>query len=243
MHPALLIVLLTLLAGLAMPAGALLARIEHIRPEWLEREFRHTVIAFGGGVLLSAVALVLVPDGARHVPLLAVVPLFLAGGLAFLGLDRLLARTNSPASQLVAMLADFAPEALALGTAFATGESTGVLLALLITLQNLPEGFNAYRELVASGRVRPWHVIVVLFCLSPVGMLCALAGYYWLADAHGLVASVMLFAAGGILYLTFQDIAPQARLKNHHAPAFGAVLGFACGLIGQLVLTHVNQSA
>ena len=55
--------LLTWGAGLAMPVGALLARAEHIRPHWLENEVRHGIVAFGGGALLSAVALVLVPEG------------------------------------------------------------------------------------------------------------------------------------------------------------------------------------
>ena len=46
----------------------------------------------------------------------------------------------------------------------------------------------------------------------------------------------MLLAAGGILYLTFQDIAPQARLARHWSPPLGAVLGFALALVGELLL-------
>jgi acetylornithine/succinyldiaminopimelate/putrescine aminotransferase len=42
-------------AGGAIPIGAIVARFERLRPRWLEEEFRHTVIAFGGGVLLTAV--------------------------------------------------------------------------------------------------------------------------------------------------------------------------------------------
>ena len=43
---------LTLMAGMAMPAGALLAGVESIRPNWLDEERRHGIIAFGGGALL-----------------------------------------------------------------------------------------------------------------------------------------------------------------------------------------------
>jgi len=49
-----------------------------------------------------------------------------------------------------------------------------------------------------------------------------------------VLGAVMLFAAGGILYLLFQDIAPQARLERHWAPALGAVAGFAAGMLGNL---------
>ena len=65
-------------------AGGLLARIERIRPLWLENEFRHSVIAFGGGALIAAVALVLVPEGMMQLGSpWASVSLFLAGGLLF----------------------------------------------------------------------------------------------------------------------------------------------------------------
>jgi ZIP family zinc transporter len=46
----------------------------------------------------------------------------------------------------------------------------------------------------------------------------------------------MMLAAGGILYLIFQDIAPAARLEKAWAPPLGAVLGFLTGLAGHLLI-------
>jgi len=43
-------------------------------------------------------------------------------------------------------------------------------------------------------------------------------------------------AGGGILYLVFQDIAPQSKMRRHWAPPLGAVLGFAVGMVGKQVL-------
>lgn len=63
MTPLFTIIILTLLAGLAMPLGASIASIKIFSTAWIENEYRHGVIAFGGGALLSAVALVLVPEG------------------------------------------------------------------------------------------------------------------------------------------------------------------------------------
>jgi len=232
----LLIVVLTLSAGLSMPIGALFARIEHIRPQWLEQELRHSIIAFGGGALLSAIALVLIPEGSAKLTIPETAIYFALGGFAFMALDRLLDYLKSPASQLAAMLSDFIPEALALGAAFAEGGSAGILLAGLIALQNLPEGFNAFREMNAAKAFKPSVIILAFLAMAFLGPIAGLAGYFWLAAFPTAVGAIMVFAAGGILYLTFQDIAPQAKLEKHWGPPMGAVAGFLLGLIGQLLI-------
>ena len=48
------------------------------------------------------------------------------------------------------MLLDYVPESLALGGAFAIGAESAPLLAIVMGLQNLPEGFNGYREPLAT---------------------------------------------------------------------------------------------
>jgi len=147
-----LALLLSLAAGGTIPLGAWIAARERIAPRWLEREFRHTVMAFGGGALLAAVALVLVPEGVRALDPITATGCFLSGGVAFMGIDRALARRAGPSAQLMAMLLDFVPEATALGATLVDGGSVGYLLAFLIGLQNLPEGFNAFRELHQAQR-------------------------------------------------------------------------------------------
>jgi zinc transporter, ZIP family len=46
---------------------------------------------------------------------------------------------------------DFIPESIALGAVFATDTSMALLLAIFIGLQNLPEAFNSFRDMVKSG--------------------------------------------------------------------------------------------
>ena len=227
-------VLWTTLAGGCIPLGAFLARIERIRPPWLDRVFRHFAIAFGGGVLVGAVALVLVPVGAERLtsPVFAVLVL-MAGGMAFMLLDRLQAKLRRSSPQFVAMAADFLPESLALGGMFAAGAEEAMVLALLIGLQNLPEGFNAWRELT-TGTVKRGTVVMLMVVVALLGPLCGISGWYWLADQDTVLGVIMLFAAGGILYLTFQDIAPQARMRGHWEPPLGAVLGFAFALAAEM---------
>ena len=225
------VVFIALAAGMAMPVGALLAFNDAIQPRWLEQEVRHGVIALGAGALLSAVALVLVPDGIAHHGVVSASLCFVSGALAFMALDIYLARHQTPASQLAAMLSDFIPESLALGTTAAMGGST-FLLGILIAVQNLPEGFNAYREMASSKASKPKILVLKFTTLALLGPLCAWAGYIWLADYPALIGGIMLFAAGGILYSVFQDMAPQIRMENKWVPPLGAIVGFLIGMIG-----------
>jgi len=225
-----------LLAGLAIPAGGLLARIETLRPGWLEQEFRHTVIAFGGGVLIGAVGLVLVPEGLSRLSLAAALGAFAAGGILAFAVDRAIEQRGTSAAQLLAMVLDFVPEAMAMGAMLATGNPAGVLLAALIGLQNIPEGFNAYRELTEKSGITSRRALALFFLLSLLGPISALIGVALLSEAEMVLGAVMLTAAGGILYLTFEDIAPQVPLEKSWAPPLGDVAGFLLCMLGQGLL-------
>jgi ZIP family zinc transporter len=228
--------LLALLAGITIPIGGWIARIEHIQPDWLEAEFRHSVIAFGGGALFAAVALVLVPHGMEAFLPLPAAGIFLCGGVVMVGVDRALSGSGRPASNLMAMLSDYLPEALALGAVLTRDRHEAVLLAALIAIQNLPEGFNAYREMIQSSKLSSRRILVIFSGAALLGPVAAVTGAGLLSQQERILSGIMLFASGAILYLVFQDVAPQAKLKRHWAPALGAVLGFAFGMIGNMML-------
>lgn len=227
----------TAAAAACILLGGLIARIERIRPLWLENELRHSVIAFGGGIMIYAVALVLVPEGTRYLPsTIGATTALLSGGLAFFFVERFLGIRRRETPQFSAMLLDYLPESLALGGMFAIGAPAAPLLAILIGLQNLPEGFNAYRELNSLPHFNPAKILLLMCVLIPVGPAMGAVGWFYAADHTAFLGGTMLFASGGILYLLFQDIAPQSRLARHWAPALGAVLGFAAGMMGKLLI-------
>jgi ZIP family zinc transporter len=225
------------LAGLASWVGGLFAYGEGSAESEDKREFVHGMVAFGGCILVAAVAFALTPLGMQELSpwVLVLALVLLAGGLVFCGLDIYLSRRTGSRSQLMAMLLDFVPEALALGAVFGHDPRLGLLLALFIAAQNLPEGFNAFREgrhAGTSARV----ALTALLAISLIGPIAAGAGFLFLREQIALTAAIMAFAAGGILYLVFQGIAPQARMRHHRMPALGAVLGFLVGMVGTQLL-------
>ncbi|WP_218933688.1 ZIP family metal transporter [Rubripirellula lacrimiformis] len=72
--------------------------------------------------------------------------------------------------------------------------------------------------------------------MALLGPTVGLTGLFWLSAYPVVVAKVMLFSAAGILYLTFQDIAPQSKLDRSWIPALGAVAGFLLGLVGKMLV-------
>ena len=222
-------------AGLAIIVGAAVARFLPSSRKETVQEAIHIAIAFGGGVLVAAVAFALVPMGLEALPLWLAVLLFFSGSLLFMWADVRLSCCGGSKAQFMAMLLDFVPEAVSLGAVFPHNPRLGVLLAIFIGAQNLPEGFNAYRELV-SGQARPRRVLAMMFALSFLGPLAGVLGYFVLQSEPEVVGALMLVAGGGILYLVFQDIAPLIRMKRHWTPALGATLGFIVGMVGEKLL-------
>lgn len=223
------------LAGVAAFLGALVARFEGTAETVAKREMIHGVVAFGGGVLVAAVAFALAPEGIAilSTPVLAVT--FCLGGIIFCVLDARLSAHGGTKSQFVAMLLDFIPEAISLGAVFGEDHRLGFLLAAFIGVQNLPEGFNSFREIVASG-VSRGAALAAFFAVSLLGPVASFVGYVFLQNQAKWTAGMMSFAAGGILYLIFQDIAPQSKMRRHWSPPLGAVLGFAVGMMGTKVI-------
>lgn len=232
-----LLILLLAAAGAAILGGALGA-LERVHPQWMKTELRHAIIAFGGGALFSAVALVLVPKGMALQPAWAALSSFALGAVAFMACDRYFTNKGTPLSQLLAMLLDFVPEAIVVGAVITTNYSEAVFLTVVIAAQNFPEAFNAYREITHEGKggAMRRHGLLVISLAALSGVLWGLLGLYAFEANSAALGALMTFCAGGIVYLVFRDVAPQATLERRWYPSLGAVAGFMVGMAGHAIV-------
>ena len=231
------IILFSGLAGVTVLLGGLLANYfdHHIKEGLFRHEFVHTLMSFGAGIILSAIALVLIPKGMEELSLLPMALSFVLGATIFMFLDQYLSKKGGKNATLLAMMMDFIPESIALGAVFAVDPKTAYLLAIFIGLQNLPEAFNSFRDLVQSGFTVK-RTLLIFFILSFFGIISALIGHFLLAETPYLTAHLMTFASGGILYLLIQDIIPDSKLDKSYLTSLGATLGFLVGIIGEKII-------
>lgn len=230
------IVVYSFFAGITVFLGGILSKIfEKFKDYTARKLINHFAIAFGGGILIAAVAFVLIPKGIEQLSLLPLVLTFFCGTLFFCILDNKIKQKGGSFAQMMAMLMDFVPEAIALGGVFAHNIKLGLLLAIYIGMQNLPESFNAYLELKHYNHSSR-KSLIILFLLSFTGTIAALMGYILLRNRPGIIAGLMAFSGGGIVFLMFQDIAPLSKIRNSWIPAVGASIGFLVGIIGEKLL-------
>ena len=224
-------------AGITVFIGGILADYfdHHTQESPVKYEIIHTLMSFGAGIILSAITLVLIPKGMEELELLPMALSFLSGAILFMLINQYLAKKSGQTATLLAMMMDFVPESIALGAVFAIDYSMALLLAVFIGLQNLPEAFNSFRDLVHSG-FTPRKTHIIFFFLSFFGILGALIGHFLLSGYPGLVAHLMTFASGGILYLLIEDIIPESKLEKNYLTSLGATLGFLVGIIGEKII-------
>ncbi len=224
-------------SGITVLLGGLLANYfnKHMKESPKKAEISHAMMSFGSGVMLSALALVLIPKGLAKLDLLPVSIAFCLGAIAFMYLDKYLASKGGQTATVLAMMMDFIPESIALGAVFAVDIKMATLLAVFIGLQNLPEAFNAFKDLTESG-LSSKKTLIIFFFLSFFGIAGAMLGHFVLSNYQGITAYMMTFAGGGILYLLIQDIIPESKMDRNYLISIAATFGFLVGIIGEKVV-------
>ena len=129
-----------------------------------------------------------------------------------------------------------APEGLAMGVAFASGlEEVAFLLAVVIGLQNVPDGFAFAVPMGETGMSR-WRVLLYTTLSGFVPQIAAATfGFYLVSLATGLFSVAAGFAAGAMLAVVFREMIPSS---HGHGYADAATTAF---LLGFVLLVVVDE--
>jgi ZIP family zinc transporter len=199
------------------------------------------IMAFGSGVLISAVAYELVQeDIITSVSGLLVAAGLLAGACAFFVGDSYIDRLGgqhrkrssgaqadgSPLAIVLGIVLDGIPESIALGLSLLSGGKIGLALLVAVFLSNVPEAVAATTGLSNGGWSRK-RIVGLWVLVTLVSGFAALAGYVFLEGASPrTVAFVNAFAGGAILTMLADTMMPEAFEHGGRRVGLATTLGF-----------------
>ncbi|MDA0167383.1 ZIP family metal transporter [Solirubrobacter ginsenosidimutans] len=225
------------LAASSLVIGAIIALVFKINLRTIG-----LIMAFGAGVLISALAFDLVEEAvdksSGHG--WAVGGLF-AGCLVFFGgnlwIDRLGGgdrkdpdgdqESGSPLAIVLGTVLDGIPESMVIGLTIFEGGAVGAAYLIAVFISNLPESISSTSGLLSAGWTKS-RILWMWIAIAVISGLASVAGYGLFQDSSpDTIAFVLTFAAGAILTMLAQTMMPEAY---EHSPKYVGVvttLGFA----------------
>jgi zinc transporter, ZIP family len=215
---------ITLFAGGTSFIGALIGKYVHFSKSVLL-----FLTAFGAGILISAAIFEMVIQAEKTIGIVPTLLFFIIGAIIFTIADIIAVKKGGGADILIGIGLDTIPESLAIGASIAAGPAFAI--ALLIGIQNIPEGIAAYKEM-RTGKTAFTNSRKALYAIgiiSIIPVILGLVGLFFLQGLHYIIGLLLALSAGGIFYMLFYDMIPKAHKERKWVPTFGAVLGFIIG--------------
>lgn len=207
----------------------------------ISRRILGLIMAFGVGVLISAVSFELIEEAftttnrgwAVAVGLLSGAIVFSVGDYI---IDRSGGRTHKKPGKtadqsaglaiLLGTVLDGIPESIVIGLSLVKGGSVSVAMLVAVFLSNLPEAIGATSGLQASGWsrlriVRLWSAVAVISAFA------ALVGFVFFDTAGPEVLALTLaFAGGALLTMLADSMMPEAYRDSGKLVGLVTTLGF-----------------
>ena len=203
------------------------------------------VMAFGAGVLISALAFELTEEAFRRGGTVAVAVGLTAGALAFFVGDLVVDRRGgdhrkrsggeqadgSPGAIVVGALLDGIPESVAIGVSLLGGSGVGASVVAAVFLSNVPESMSAASGLRKAGHSPRW-ILGLWLAVALVSALAAALGYGLLGDAPAnTIGFIQAFAAGAILTMLADTMMPESFEHGGSVVGLVTVAGFALAFL------------
>jgi ZIP family zinc transporter len=220
------------------------------------------IMAFGCGVLISAVAYDLLLEGFEGAGIWPIVIGSLTGSLAYTIANAVVSRaggkhrkrsgrqqrtdarsaagggeSGSGMAIAIGSLLDGIPESIVLGVSVLGGGGVSVAMLAAIFLSNLPEGLSSAVGMKRAGRSK-LYVLGLWIGIAAVSGLASLIGALLLGSAQPVVlATVNAVAAGALLTMIADTMVPEAVEGEHGTTGLIVVVG----LLVAFALSHSQQ--
>ncbi len=229
-----------LLAGGALVLGALIAWFVSVPQRVVA-----SIMAFGAGVLISALSFDLMDEAESSGGLTATAVGFLAGAVIYVAANIALARRGaahrkrsqdqqasedeqggSGTAIAVGALLDGIPESVVLGLSVLGGGGVGVPVLAAIFISNLPEGLSSASGMKRKGRSATYVFGVWIGIAVASGIAGAVGVLVFDGAPPESIAVITAVAAGAILTMVADTMIPEAFERTHLYAGLLATVGF-----------------
>jgi ZIP family zinc transporter len=229
-----------LLAGAALLVGAAVGWFARVSPRWVSG-----VMAFGSGVLISALAFDLMGEAADRGGLGATLLGFIGGALVYtlgnVALSRYGAKHRKRSGDhqpseadaggsgmaiALGALLDGIPESMVIGVSLLAGGRVSLVTVAAVFLSNVPEGLSSSAGMKRAQRPAA-YVFGVWGAIAVLSGLAALVGFVaFRGVGASAVSATMGSAAGAILAMIVDTMVPESFEGTHDMAGLVTVAGF-----------------
>jgi ZIP family zinc transporter len=207
------------------------------------------VMAFGSGVLISALSFELMDEAYRRGGFGSTAFGFIAGASIYTAANWVLARrgakhrkrsdiqpsetehSGSGMAIAIGALLDGIPESIVIGLSMLAGGTVSFVAVIAIFLSNIPEGLSSAAGMKKAGRSFA-YIFGVWGAIALISGLAALSGYALFRNVPAqIVAATTATAAGAILAMLTDTMIPEAFAITHNLAGLITVLGFLVAFV------------
>jgi len=216
------ILLIIILIFVGQTLGSLIGIIK--KPNDL---FLRASLAFAGSMMLGISFLQLIPEGLKISSPLLITSSFIFGIMIMRFVDRILPHINpelmkkekpsikrSVTMLVIGIALHNIPEGLAIGVGFALSPVLGIVVALGIAMQDVPENIATIVPLygLTKKRLKSFIILVTTVLFELFGFVF---GYYILhGTVPNLLGASLALAAGFMTYISIEELIPSAQIKK-----------------------------